>query len=167
MIPTYLVAAQEHEAARAATAQLASLRLEVDKLQKQVNDFKEERKRARKVPNGGPLRQNSGDSQRSVGGASFGRRTSSQDQSQSQWQSQTQAQSPDDVVFSPPKKVVPGGASNCSYIPSRSSLTPFTRAETRRGALKPGDVGYAGSSFRPGLNLEEAPWDEDPPTDSD
>ncbi|BGP00198.1 Sperm nuclear basic protein PL-I isoform plia [Rhodotorula toruloides] len=153
IIPTYLVAAQEREAARSATAQLAVLRLENDKLQKQVNDFKEERKRARKVPNGGALRQNSGDSQRSVGGASFGRRTSSQDQSQSQSQSQMysqsqgQRQSPDDVVFSPPKKVIPG--------------------ETRRGALKPGDVGYAGSSFRPGLNLEEAPWDEDPPTDSD
>ncbi|BGP25326.1 sperm nuclear basic protein PL-I isoform PLIa [Rhodotorula toruloides] len=153
MIPIYLVAARERGAARSATAQLAVLRLENDKLQKQINDFKEERKRARKVPNGGALGQNSGDLQRSIGGASFGRRTSSQDQSQSQSQSQvpsqtrSQRQSPDDAVFSPPKKVVPG--------------------ETRRGALKPGNVGYAGSSFRPGLNLEEAPWDEDPPTDSD
>lgn len=183
IIPAYLVAAQEREAARSATAQLAVLRLENDRLQKQVNDFKEERKRARKVPNGGALRQNSGDSQRSVGGASFGRRTSSQDQSQSQSQSQMysqtqgQRQSPDDVVFSPPKKVVPGGELFLSLEPLsqvdvsghrdtprctqawrrrlRRQLVP-PRSQPRRGAL----------GRRPANRLRLAHLDADSPLTS-
>ncbi|GJN91177.1 hypothetical protein Rhopal_004195-T1 [Rhodotorula paludigena] len=99
-IPAYLTASTDRAAALSAQADLAALRADNDKLSKQLETYRDERKRQRRVP--GQLRQNSGGSN--------------------------------------------GG-------------------ETRRGKLRPGDAGYAGSSRRIGRNLADDGFDEDPPSD--
>ncbi|GAA6048480.1 hypothetical protein JCM3770_003778 [Rhodotorula araucariae] len=150
-IQPFLTASQDRVTAANAKKQLEALRIEHDKVCKLLDNERDDRKRARRVP-GTQLRQYSGDSN---SGAPFGRRKSSQDQSQSQ--SQGQGFSPG---FGVPKGVSPTEEREMSISPSK--VIPGV---TRRGVLKPGDPGYAGSSHRVGRVVEEVPWDEDPPSD--
>ncbi|GAA5924150.1 hypothetical protein JCM3775_005606 [Rhodotorula graminis] len=153
MINPFLSATQHRVDAANSLKQLERLNAEHDKVCKLLEIERDASKRQRRVP-GTQLRHFSGDSASGPsGGAPFGRRRSSQEQSQGASQGSVLGggtpQSPTeerDLSLSP-SKVIPG--------------------VTHRGVLKPGDPGYAGSSRRIGRVVEDTPWDEEPPTDSD
>ncbi|GAA5844548.1 hypothetical protein JCM9279_006344 [Rhodotorula babjevae] len=154
MINPFLSASQHRVDAALSLKQLERLNAEHDKVCKLLELERDANKRQRRVP-GTQLRHFSGESASgpSGGGAPFGRRKSSQEQSQGASQGsvlggETQ-QSPTEEreLALSPTKVIPG--------------------VTHRGVLKPGDPGYAGSSRRIGRVVEETAWDEEPPTDSD
>ncbi|BGP40814.1 hypothetical protein JCM10450v2_004817 [Rhodotorula kratochvilovae] len=150
-IHPFLTASQDRITAANAKKQLEALRTEHDKACKLLDDAREDRKRARRVP-GTQLRQYSGDSN---AGAPFGRRKSSQDQSQSQSQSQG-------FSYGAPKQLSPTEEKELSVSP-----TKVIPGVTRRGFLKPGDPGYAGSSHRPGRVVEDGGWDAEPPSSNE
>ncbi|GAA5924090.1 hypothetical protein JCM3775_005592 [Rhodotorula graminis] len=151
MINPFLSASQHRVDAANSLEQLERLNAEHDKVCKLLEIERDANKRQRRVP-GTQLRHFSGDSASGAsGGAPFGGRKSSQEQSQGASQSSALGegtqQSPTDErePSLTASKVIPG--------------------VTHRGVLRLGDPGYAGSSRRVGLVVEETPWDE--PTDSD
>jgi len=176
MINPFLTASQHRADAVNSRKQLERLNAEHDKVCKLLEIERDANKRQRRVP-GTQLRHFSGDSTSGpgAGGAPFGRRRSSQEQGQGASQvsvlgAGTQQSPTEERELSlSPSKVIPGGAS-LSLSPTALCLDAdalSSLAVTHRGVLKPGDPGYAGSSRRIGRVVEDTPWDEEPPTDSD
>ncbi|GAA6032470.1 hypothetical protein JCM8097_004776 [Rhodosporidiobolus ruineniae] len=143
VIPPFLSCTVDREACQSATKERDALRLRCEKLERQLQERKEQDERARKRARAGavdpPQRQNSG-------GADFGKRVSSQEgggysQASQGYGGLSQSQG----SVSPQKKVVPG--------------------QTQRGVLRPGDPGYAGNAHRPGRVAVDTGF-EDPSDDS-
>ncbi|GAA6009269.1 hypothetical protein JCM10207_004329 [Rhodosporidiobolus poonsookiae] len=153
VIPPFLSCTADRASCDAAKKERDALSTKVGRLERQLRDLTEEKERERKRARnaaysggggsgaGGPKRQKSG-------GAEFGRRPSSQEGASQASQGgggyDGGGGMPSVSQGSPQKKVIPG--------------------QTHRGALRPGDPGYAGNANRAGRQAE-AEFDSD--SDSD
>ncbi|GAA5880111.1 hypothetical protein JCM8547_006193 [Rhodosporidiobolus lusitaniae] len=146
VIPAYNSCSVDREASANAKKENDLLRARVSKLEGQLNYYKDDSGRSgkRARTNGFmPSRQNSE-------GAEFGRSgRSGEGASQSQSQSRGGAS----------QGYSQGGrqASQGSASPSK----PVVPGQTHRGALQPGDVGYAGNAHRPGRVVRGLEFDTD------
>ncbi|GAA5901327.1 hypothetical protein JCM6882_007748 [Rhodosporidiobolus microsporus] len=150
VIPSYISCTADRESCRLVTKERDSLRSKVSNLEGKLQGYKdaEDRNRKRAKLGIGSYGVTPGSSQprrQDSGGAEFGRRGGS-GEGEAMLSQGSQGRGASAEPWSPPKNV-PG--------------------QTHRGALRPGDPGYAGNAFRPGRIVEEAEFDSNSESDSD
>ncbi|GAA5844058.1 hypothetical protein JCM11251_003011 [Rhodosporidiobolus azoricus] len=148
VLPNYLTCTADRKACADVTEERDGLRKRVSHLEGKVEDYKKKEERRQRLvrvgldPDVQPSRQNSG-------GADFERRGSSGEGGGLQSQSFLQQ----------------GGSYSQSSQGRGGSMEPRSPAKNAipgqnfRGALRPGDAGYAGNAQRPGRIVEEPDFD--------